>query len=404
MHIAAAQRITLVHPVKGGMELQADMLYRGMVERGHQVEVITTAHPAGQQQVKEQGLCTHFLPHSSYRRYTSGWWRASYGKLREFVQGGSADVLLSQSAGAIAYLPRARRELGLPGVLIVHAGFKAGLESHWQGAHSLRGVLRLGYVLTQLPRHYILWRRAAAAAEAIIAVSEDTAQDVLRELRIDPGRVHVVPNGADLSRFAPDPEARDQVRRMLNLSPGQFTAVIASRLVKEKGVQLGLRALARVPDSVLLIAGAGSYAAELEHMAEGMGIASRVRFLGFIPHDQLGRYLAAGDVFLMPSLCREGFPISIVEAMACGLPTIATNNGGIPTAVSQERTGLLVSAGDVEAIADAIVRIARQPEFRFRLGTAARAAAKKRFSLARMVEDTLAVLSNAVENSKRRKR
>lgn len=397
MNIVAAQRITLAHHIKGGMEVQADTLYRGLAARGHSVEVITTAHPTSLREVEDGRIRTHHLPRSDPRRYTAGWWNASYEKLRELVHRGRADILLSQSAGALPYIPRARRELNLPAVMLVHMSFGAGLQSQWRAARSLRGWLRLAYTLSQAPWHYLLWRKAVAAADAIIAVSDEVARDMRAEWRIEPaGRMVVVPNGIDVTRFVSTPEARVALRAELRLDSEQFVAIAAARLAHEKGVQVALKALARVPEATLVIAGDGPHASALQRQARDLEVAGRVRFLGFVPRDRLPGYLAAADAFVMPSLYREGLPVSILEAMACGLPVVASCIGGIPTAVTSETTGLLVHPGDDRDLAQALARLARDHELRVRLGVAARATAEGRFSVTRMVDDTLEVFDRVL--------
>lgn len=102
-------------------------------------------------------------------------------------------------------------------------------------------------------------------------------------------------------------------------------------------------------------------------------------------------YLEAMDVFVLPSLW-EGLSLALLEAMFHGLPVVATAVNGTPEAVADERTGLLVPPGDPGALADAMARLARDPELRTRLGTAGREEAERRFTVERMVEETEAVL------------
>jgi len=395
MNIVAAQRITLAHPIKGGMEVQADTLYRGFVARGHNVEIITTAHPTGRREVEELHLCTHYLPHSDYRRYTNGWWRASYEKLKELVHRGRADVLLSQSAGALGYLRRAHYELRLPAVVVLHASLSGGLYSQWRAARSPRGLLRFAYTLSQLPLHYVLWRRAVGVAEVVVT-SDEGWRDAQAKLSADPARLRVIPNGVDTAHFMPSAAARAATRGELGLAPKAPVAIAVTRLVPEKGVQVALRALASVPALTLLVAGDGPYAQALHNQARALGVGARVHFLGFVPRDALPHYLAAADMFVMPTLCREGFPVSLAEAMASQLAPVASNLGGIPTAVSSERTGLLVPPGDPGALGRALSRLVQDPGWRAELAAAARAEAQARFSVERMVDDTLAALIAAV--------
>jgi glycosyltransferase involved in cell wall biosynthesis len=165
--------------------------------------------------------------------------------------------------------------------------------------------------------------------------------------------------------------------------------------VPEKGLHVALEALPHVPQLTLLVAGDGTARADLEREAQERQIAARVRFLGYVPNEQLPDYLAAADLFVMPTLCREGFPVSVVEAMASGLVPVASHIGGIPTAVTSERTGVLVPPGRPDALASALARLAGDAPRRAALAEAARAEALARFGVERMVDDTLAVLEEA---------
>lgn len=402
MNIVAAQRITLAHRIKGGLEVQTDTLYRGLAARGHNVEIITAVHPNGLREVEEGRIRAHYLPHSDPRRYTAGWWRASYEKLQELVHRGRADVLLSQSAGAIPYVQRAQRELHLPAVIVIHTALGSGLYSQWRAATSLRGVLRFGFALAQAPLHWVLWRRAVAVADAVVTPSEEVAVDARTEFGAPLERITVIPNGVDVQRFAPMPEARMARRLELGLAPTAFVALAVTRLVPEKGVQVALRALAQVPEATLLVAGEGPYSQTLFRVAQQLDVAHRVRFLGFVARERLPEYMSAADVFVMPTLCKEGFPVSVVEAMACGVPPVASRIGGIPTAIDAERTGLLFSTGESDRLAQALLRLTRDEELRARLAAAARAEAVERFSIERMVGDMLAVLERVVAGRPRK--
>lgn len=399
MNLAVAQRITLAHHVKGGMEVHADALTRGLVARGHQVTVLTTAHPQHLPVERVGSLETRYLPRSDCRRYTRRWWRDSSRQLAALAAAGRADVLLSHSAGAIGYADDAVRAIGVPLVLVVHAPFAASLHNQWRAARTWRGVVRLAYDLAVAPRHALLWRRALGLASAVVAPSEEVAAGVRGSAAATSRRVTVIPHGVDTFRFAPAPEARLRVRRRLGLSPEAFVAVLAARLVPEKGIDVALRAAVHAPDVSLVIAGEGARAGALAVMARALGIAERVRFLGRVAHEAMPECLAAGDVFVLASRCREGLPVSLLEAMASGLPVVATSRGGQASAVAPGRTGVLVSPGDAAALAAALSRLGADPELRRSMSAAARREACARFDVEAMVRAYEEVLTRATGGS-----
>ena len=131
--------------------------------------------------------------------------------------------------------------------------------------------------------------------------------------------------------------------------------------------------LERIPGARLVMAGRGPLAERLRQLADELGIAANVEFPGFVPHDQVPALMCGLDVLVncsvMPS---ESFGVVIIEASACGLPVVATRVGGVHETCLDGETGFLVPPGDRQALADAIVRLARDPALRARFGRAGR--------------------------------
>lgn len=402
MRICIAQRITLAHPVKGGMERHLQLLSSGLAARGHDVHVITTAHPAGLAEEVEDGVHIHYLSPYSYRRYEPGWWRASYQYFTALHAQQPFDLFCSQSAGGLGYLRQLKRDTNIPVVVVVHATLGDAVLTQVRGARSARGLARLARLAWVLPAHYRLWRMTTTAVDRYIAVSQEVAVGCQRELHLRPQQVVVVPNGVDTTHFHPSPEKRMQTRQRLGLSADQPVLIYVGRLELEKGVHLALRALKEQPiGTVLLIAGAGHYRSTLNDLAAQLGLADRVRFLGFVGHQDLPDLLNAADIFVMPTLCQEGLPLSLVEAMACGLPVVATAAGGIPAAVEDNITGILFPMGDVAALSERLRRLIEAPQVRRQLGAAARAKAEARFSQAQMAAAYEAVFAAVLAQRQR---
>ncbi len=169
---------------------------------------------------------------------------------------------------------------------------------------------------------------------------------------------------------------------------GKWKVVQACRLIPKKGVATSLRAFAIFkkdnPKAEFFIAGKGPLQPELEMLADGLGILRDVHFVGFLSQPKLLELYASSHLFLHPSEIsanqdQEGVPNSVLEAMATGLPVIATRHGGIPEAVDHGRTGLLVAEEDHVGLANAMQEIIRSPGLLKQMGAHARSTVVDRF-------------------------
>lgn len=397
MRICIAQRITMAHPIKGGMERHLHMLARGLAARAHDVHVITTAHPQGLAEDVQDGVHYHYLSPYSYRRYDPAWWAASYRRFTALHEQQPFSIFCSQSAGALGYLSRLKPEHGLAVVVILHGTLWSALLTQVRGARSARGLYRLARLAWVLPGHYRLWRKSAPVVDRYIAVSHEVAEGWRREFNLPAEQVSVVLNGVDIDLFRPSAEMRAATRQRLGLAPDQPVLVTTSRLEYEKGVQLAIRALRELPDNAaLLIAGAGAYRQALERLTAQLGLADRVRFLGFVPHQDLPAVLNAADVFLAPTLCQEGLMLTAIEAQACGLPVVATAASGVLTAVQDGVGGHLFPMGDSDALVSRVRHLIEDPALRAQMGAKARANVEAHFSQSLMVTETEAIFLSIV--------
>lgn len=201
---------------------------------------------------------------------------------------------------------------------------------------------------------------------ASIAVVTGEERTWLVHQGVPASRICVIPCGAPTAIFRP--------RERVDHEVIQF--VMCSRLVAEKGCELTIHAFARVAAAVdrvrLQIFGDGPARPSLERLVDSLGLRELVRFHGYVPEADLAPLLAEYDVFVQHSLVKEGSPVSIAEAMACGLPVVATPVGGIGDQVIDGETGLLVRERDVVAMSAAMQRLALDAELRVRLGRAGR--------------------------------
>ena len=195
-----------------------------------------------------------------------------------------------------------------------------------------------------------------------------------RQIIVRYGRnAEVIHNGVDTSRFTP------QVRPAC----GTFTLISVGRLVGWKGHRIVVQALQGLPDAVrYVIVGEGPEREALENLAGSLGVGGRVHFAGRVGHDALPRVLAQADALVQPSIGEEAFGISVVEGMACGLPALVSNQGGLSEIVEDDSCGLRLPPGDVAAWRAAIDSLARDPARVRRMGEAARERAVAQFTWA----------------------
>jgi glycosyltransferase involved in cell wall biosynthesis len=190
-------------------------------------------------------------------------------------------------------------------------------------------------------------------------------------------------------RFQPDAQARQDVRRRLGAA-GRFVLLLVANLIPEKGVDVALRALPHLPEDITLwVVGSGGEADGLRELGRQLGVSGRVQFLG--PQNHVEPYMQGADCLVCPSRWAEAAGLVNLEALASGLPVLASRVGGIPEYVEDGVTGLLFPAGDAGQLADCVRRLHGDPEFRQTLARQARAAALKRFSAGDRLEDFLAL-------------
>jgi len=227
-------------------------------------------------------------------------------------------------------------------------------------------------------------RFASLKLDCAIAVSEAVRRELIDDVGIPARKVVLIHNGIDLT---PVPLGDLTARReTLRLSSEEIVLVAVGRLAEIKNYNMLLEAFARavkeLPVLRLVMVGDGPERAKLEATAMHLGLSDRVHFLG--ARDDVREWLALSHVFVLPSLY-EGISIALLEAMAAGLPAVATQVGGNPEVVTDQQNGILVESGDVEGFARALVVLARDEALRERMGRAARKRIEMKFDLNRSV-------------------
>jgi len=266
---------------------------------------------------------------------------------------------------------------------------------HTYHGHVLEGYF--GRARTEVYRG--LERALAPVSDCLIGVSQATVDDLVR-LRVAPReRFRVIPVGLDLNRFVhADPAAAGELRSRCGATSDDLLVACVGRLVPIKRVDLILRATARARRAGvamrLMVVGDGECRTDLERLAEELGIANAVRFLGYLADTSAAA--AAADIAILAS-DNEGTPVALIESAAAGRPAVATAVGGVPDVVVPG-TGLLVAPGDDAALADALSELAGNAELRARMGDHARTHVTRLFSIDRLLGDVEALYESLLSD------
>ena len=339
----------LENPDAGGAEIHLFELFSRAVAAGHQVDMVCSGWPGCRPASVVQGIRVERIGN----RHTFA--LKGRAAVRSALRRTRYDVLVEDINKLPLYLARLSP---VPSCVIVpHLfGLTAYDEAAWPLATAVVAAERL-----------IPW---AYRGSHFHAISESTRDDLI-ERGVPADRIVVIHPGIDPGRFTPDPLANRSV-------PPSFLYV--GRLKRYKGVDIAIRALATAqrtrPELTLDVAGNGDDRPRLEALAQGLGLGSSVRFLGFVDEAAKVKLLRATWANVFPSP-KEGWGITVMEAAACGTPSIASDSPGLRDSVRRDHTGFLVPHGDVGALAEQMLHLAADRSLVDRTGRAARVEAER---------------------------
>ncbi|HEX6648614.1 MAG TPA: glycosyltransferase family 4 protein [Pyrinomonadaceae bacterium] len=246
------------------------------------------------------------------------------------------------------------------------------------------------HVLFELSRVH---RHTLSRAARVIAVSQAVAKELRSQGIVEEGKIATVPNGIDVQRFARACAGFDRAPFLRRMGFASECVLVGSvgelRMLKRHDdfIRASARVAKDVPEAHFVLAGVdatGEVQQQLERLVGELGLRDRFHFLGWV--DEAEALLCAMDVFVSASET-ESFGLAIVEAMAAGTAVVATRTEGAQEVIEDQTTGLLVPVGDVEAIAESVTALLKNPEKRREIAMHAQEAANARFGLRRMVDE-----------------
>lgn len=329
-------------PVGGGAGYATAKIAAGLVDKGIDAEILTSGVNGEKDGGLVEGVPVHRVRswrvdvHECGLRGAYTYVLAAAMKRRKLHAQRHYDLehyFFSLPTGLLSLLPMEEEQV--PYIVSLRGSDVPGYDPFNEKLEKLHWLLK--------PVTRRIWQRA----EKVVALSDALAETASRTApEID---IEVIPNGIDIDQFSP-PEQRHR-RTPIRL-------ITVARLLERKGIHTILEALAkpsRLPVQLQII-GTGPYEARLRELVNELHLADRVSFLGFVPNEKLPAYYRSADIFVLPS-ATESFGLVFAEAMACGLPIIASNVGGIPETVRDGIDGLLCPPDDPMALRGNLVRL-----------------------------------------------
>lgn len=362
----------------GGLAAHVYDLSRALVAMGEEVHVITCAVEGYPNFELVDGVFVHRVEtfQENYLPFHQWVWQLNVQivqtvkKLHRqygFTVIHAHDWLVSHSAKEL------KNKLGIPLIATIHAtehgrnqGISGPLQNH---------IHRLEWELTY-------------HAQEVIGCSNYMFNEITSLFQLPREKVHIVPNGVDLSKMIPlNPEA-------LGKSPTTKTIFFVGRLVREKGVQVLIEAVPAVldqfPDLKVVVAGKGPMLEHLRQLSRSHGVEHVIDFVGFVDNDTRNSLLHKSDVAVFPSLY-EPFGIVALEAMACRVPVLVSETGGLGEIIEHGVDGLKVPPGDPGALAREIINLLKDPEYGRRLVNTASHKLSREYSWQTIAKQTLLV-------------
>lgn len=352
IHIVMVTRVLPHHSI-GGMQAVAWDLATEFVRRGVTVTILTATIPGMPEQFRDAGVNIRALRGTTWQRYGKHWWRETRRVFeRELLS--TCSLVFSISAGGFSLLPLRSRMPQIPFVLQAHGTSVGELISKWKSG-SLRGILTSSRNAVWIARDLAAYPKFDAIVSVGRRVSEDFEIWPVRQF-VDKARLRLIPNGIDTRVFFPNPTARIRLRSELGWSRDLRIVVSASRLHKQKGIDLGLKAFAQLARTTgnmrYLIIGDGPESQALKRMTEQMSLGGLVRFTGGLSRETMADYLNAADAMLFTTRRVEGNPLNILEALAVGLPVIASSH--LRQTVPPSKAIVLVNERDAAEVSSAL--------------------------------------------------
>ena len=398
MRIAVFVKGTIFHSVYGGLETQNQVLCEGLAKNGHDVTIFTPQRDyAGECDRIHSGIRYIFVPcvYKMGRFFgffgfsdKNNWVNKSHEAFNSLYDVKAFDLVISQSTAGIGVVKR-KKNYDFKSIMVAHGSIISEYRTYLLELKdfSFKKLLKLvpntGYALKNF---FTRQRDCVHGVDKVITVSNFVKDALIEETYAMADKFVVINNGIQ----SPDINIRDK-KASLNV-------LFSGRLEYSKGVLLLIKSFADVvkynPNVKLIIAGDGPLKKDLELLTTDLGIATNVNILGWLNKESLSSIYETCSILVLPTLRIEGFPMSIIEAMSYGLVVVASDIGGSRDAIINEKTGFLVTSGDIDQLTTTLKQLLSNSESLSELMTSSRQHYDSNFTSEIMINKYMDLINN----------
>lgn len=396
MNICVFSRVVRGHS-KGGVQDHIVMLTEGFTKKGHKVTVISSRHP---EKVHENvnWVDIYYAKKGAVGNYSKGYFEESVKLFKKLNEKEGFDIVHSQDVSAYGLI---KAKIKIPVVVTMQGTSYDELKTRLNNLSISEPVVSLREMAIFLIFVYRYFARELPMNRKVSLIATSNEQAKVYKKIYSNKKVFKVYNGIDLKLFFP--EKTDDLKNKLNLKGKKILLCIA-RFEKEKGIQNILRAMPHIvkkrKEVKLLLVGDGYYKKRLKEIANKLKLKEYVEFCGYIDFKELNKYFNLCDIFINPTNRQNGYDLTVIEAMACQKPVITTDIGSYPTAIESKKDGILTRLKDEKQLANAVLNLLENEEFRKTISKNARKKVLKLFTAENMVNGTLDVYERVIENER----
>ena len=382
------------------MDIFGKLLLEGLATRGHKITVISSRHPSGITHEKGD-IEIHYLPNTEFGSVRKGWRKECRKKFNALNDAVRFDIICSQQPIFPAISKEVRSNIPIITLIQAHEGWVmlSELNKFLNFKHHPTILIKS---ITSFLYHYMMWELPNfRLSDIIITPADEVTSSFHKWFFMKPDRIKTIYNGVDTNHFKPDPTAKQRLIERYPQLSGQKIVLFMSHVTPQKGLHLLLKVLpslaAQYNDVSLLVVGGGDFLEGAKEMALHLGIDNRVTFTGMVDIESLPDHINAADLFVLPTLRKEGLPLSILEAMACKIPVITTNIGGNASIVKDGFNGLLIPPGDMTKLEASISLLLSDSELSHKLADNGYHFVQQKFSAQMMINHYESVMIEQIE-------
>lgn len=400
MRIAVFIKSTTFHEGYGGLETQNKELCEGLVRRNHEVVVFSPQRELDFESRELNSVSYIFVPCSYRSLYgfahvdRNNWFNKSVEFFSNSHNEKPFGIVIGQSSAALGIISNKQR-WDIRVVSISHGTTMGEFKTRLQSLRTVKDYVRLipdaAYVLMNF---FTRQRKFILHSNKVIAVSGAVKRALIDETFVPESRVVIIHNGRDPKVF--DSEEKGEV------GTGIVKLIYVGRIIRSKGVLNFVALVKSLSDRNIRLSllGDGEDAELLKKKVKEADLENVILLLGKLPYSGVVVELLGSDIFVLPSLRVEGFPMILVEAMFAGLPVVATDVGGVSDAIEDGETGFLVKLGDTSGFAEKLNLLINNDELRDKMGKNALIKARREFGVDVMLDKYEKVINEVCsENS-----